>query len=227
MTRDDIEIKNDVLRHLRWDSRVPESDINIEVENGHVSLRGTVPSFFARAAAVHGTECVMGVTGVDHLLVVIHGDPVPHDRETTSRINQALERSSDIDAANISVDVNDGLVTLRGSTSTYAGKHHAETLAGLEHGVREIINELAVVPTADLLDEEIAADVMAALERNALIHPEDLEVQVRDGIVTLDGAVPSWAARRAAIETVRCGLGVIDVCDRLSVPSFTLPRPSP
>lgn len=47
----DWEIMSDVKNQLFWDSRVSSGGVNVEVNNGHVTLTGTVPTWSARMAA--------------------------------------------------------------------------------------------------------------------------------------------------------------------------------
>ncbi len=47
----DSDLKQNVLRELRWDTRVQETDIGITVRNGVVTLLGKVSSYAAKIAA--------------------------------------------------------------------------------------------------------------------------------------------------------------------------------
>ncbi len=45
-TKTDQEIQQDVFRELRWDSRVDQTEIGVEVDNGIVTLTGTLDRSF-------------------------------------------------------------------------------------------------------------------------------------------------------------------------------------
>jgi hypothetical protein len=49
--RSDVEIQRAILRELRWDTRVDETDVGVEVDKGIVTLTGTVDSNLKRTAA--------------------------------------------------------------------------------------------------------------------------------------------------------------------------------
>jgi len=46
----DAQIQHDVLDELKWDTRVKETDVGVEVNDGIVTLTGTVDSWTARTA---------------------------------------------------------------------------------------------------------------------------------------------------------------------------------
>ena len=78
-------------------------------------------------------------------------------------------------------------------------------------------NKLAVVPTESIKDERIAEDVVDAMDRNASANPEDVNVRVTDGVVTLTGTVTSWRAKTAAYDSALYTYGVVDVVDEINV----------
>lgn len=218
-TRTDERIKKDVTDSLYWDTRVNAADMTIEVEQGRVTLSGTVPTYSALEAALDDALMTQDVIDVDNQLVVSHptGFSVPTDSEIRDSIRHSLAMSPEIDSSAIEVFVDRGKATLRGSIDSYANKLRAEEIAGNRSGVLEVRNELAVVPTKRIADREIADDIVAALERNSLVDPEDVDVSVRDGEVTLRGTVPSWGARRASRQAAWYTAGVTEVRDHLMV----------
>ena len=84
-------------------------------------------------------------------------------------------------------------------------------------GVIYVKNELAVVPSAEISDEIIAEDVVDALERSVLVNAEAVDVSVNRGTVTLEGSVPSAAARMAAFRVASRTAGVLFVQNNLMV----------
>ncbi len=50
-TKSDSEIQQDVLRELKWDTRVEETEIGVTVNNGIVTLTGIVGSYGKRMAS--------------------------------------------------------------------------------------------------------------------------------------------------------------------------------
>ena len=66
MRKSDEHIHQEVLRELRWDSRVDETEVGVEVDQGVVTLTGTVASYpkklAAQAAAHRVPACWMSPT---------------------------------------------------------------------------------------------------------------------------------------------------------------------
>lgn len=217
----DEEIKNDVEEQLYWDNRVDSSNIGITVDDGEVTLNGTVPTYFARDAAVADALSIVGVTEVDNELSVRYpaGVSTPTDSEIESNVESVLRINPDIDTSDVEVDVSEGIVTLEGAVDAYWKKVHAEEMASNVSGVLSIDNRLNVIRAKDFVDREIAGDIADALDRNALLDAEDIDITVEDGVVMLTGTVPTRTARQAAYDAARYTLGVVDVRNNLVVES--------
>ena len=66
-------------------------------------------------------------------------------------------------------------------------------------------------------DEEIRAEVMEELKWDQRIQPDNIQVIVQDGVVTLKGWVDSYAQKMAAQDAARRVRGVKDVSNDLEV----------
>jgi osmotically-inducible protein OsmY len=219
MQRTDELIKKDVVEQLYWSGRVDASDLTVEVEDGIVTLEGKVPTFLTWEAALESARIVPGVTDVVDNVDIKYPDThrVPADEELEEEARSRLVWNPDLDASDIEVSVDNGMLALQGSVEAYWKKIHAEEIVSRLSGVLSIENELTVVPTDDVLDKRIADEVIGALERNVLIDPEEINVRVEEGEVTLTGTVPSWRAEQAAYEAALYTTGVVEVRDNLSV----------
>ena len=217
MSRSDEQIKKLVVDQLYWDARVDAADVQVQVLQGLVGLSGSVPTYTARMAAADDAWSVLGVRGVDNLLTVRFPSTVsvPNDDQLRSQVLDTLRWKPRLDATKIDAQVNDGVVTLSGTVDAYWKRAQAEETVGGIHGVRSIVNELTVVPTAGVVDEVIAEDVEKALDRNLLVDPDAITVEVENGTVRLSGTVPTNATRRAATSAAARTGGVRDVVDDL------------
>lgn len=213
------KIKQDVMDHLRWDSRLSEAGIEVEVtDQGIVRLSGTAPTYSARLAASETARAVSGVAVVENeIMVTCRPAQVLSDEEIDSDVWMILDLNPDIDVADISVSVENGTVSLEGTVDSYWEKWKAEDLAGGVPGVRAIKNKLTVVPTGDYSDKAIADEIVAALDRNVNVDLRTINVKVEDGIVTLTGSVPNWTVYTAVREAARHTSGVKQVSDDLLV----------
>ncbi len=218
MPRLEEEIKQDVVDQLVWDDRVNAATVDVEVRDGTVLLRGEVPSYWAKTAALEDSELIPGVDRVEDQLTV-RWPPVytPSDSELWDNVDRTLRWNPNIDVTRIAIDVFDGVVSLEGTVDALWKKLHAERAASDVAGVRRVENRLAVVPTRTFSDEAIATDVVDALKRNALVDSERVDVRVANGVITLEGSVPNIAARRAARDIALRTAGAVDVRDNLNV----------
>jgi osmotically-inducible protein OsmY len=74
------QIHHDVLEELKWDSRVDETEVGVEVDNGVVALTGTVTSWAKRLAAQEAARRVIGVLDVaNNIKVKVSGGLVRSD----------------------------------------------------------------------------------------------------------------------------------------------------
>jgi len=215
----DEDVRTAILEDLVWDSGVDESDITVEAENGIVTLAGTVPSSAVRSRAALDAWGVIGVNQVINRLSVSLPDhpPPPDDLVIRGQVEDMLEHNPNIEASDISVNVRSGVVTLGGTVPTHYDKNEAEALAAVARGVILVENELVIVPTDRISDEQIADQVVMALRRSAQVDADQIEIIVDDGVVTLNGSVPNAGARLAAARAVTRGRGVVEVENNLTV----------
>lgn len=217
--RTNEDIKRDVTDSLYWDTRVDASEVTVEVKDGTVVLGGSVPTYRARNAAEEDARVIRDVAEVRNDIVVRYPPTVtvPTDTEIHDDIRNSLLLDPDIDDTGIEVSVDGGWVTLRGSVPALWQKDLVHDLVLVSRGVLGADDELAVVPTKTAVDVAIADDIVAEFERRFLIDPNDIDVTVVNGRVTLDGLVPDWRTRNAVYFAARYTLGVIDVVDNLVV----------
>lgn len=216
MPRLEEEIKEDIVHQLAWDGRVNAAELSVVVHDSIAVLRGSVPSRWARLAAIEDAEAIRGITRVeDHLTVRWPETVCVSDTEIWESVDRILRFNPEIDSTRITVSANEGLVTLDGSVDAYWKKVLAEHLASDVVGVLDVENRLVIVPTVRVTDKTIASDILESYKRNALVDPEDIEVQVSDGVVTLTGTVPNLTAHREATKAAFFTAGVIDVRDNL------------
>ena len=218
MPRVQKEIKQDVVDQLAWDNRVNAAEVDVEVRDGTVVLRGMLPSYWARTAAIEDAEAVPGVARVEDQMTIRRPEVyTPSDSDLWENVTRALRWNPNIDATRITINVSGGVVSLEGSVDSLWKKYHAENVASDVTGVVDVENRLAIVPARDYADEAIASDIVESLKRNALVDAETVDVRVSNGVVTLSGSVANTAAHRAARNAAFYTAGVVDLRDDLLV----------
>jgi osmotically-inducible protein OsmY len=143
----DDEIAERALHILAWDVEVPHERIKVKVEHGMVTLEGEVAYQFQRSAAEADVRRLGGVRGVLNLIRVVQpAGPRPDPALIRERIERALHRNAALEAAGLTVDVEGGRATLRGSVKTWWERDVAESAAWAAPGVSQVHNEIEVRP---------------------------------------------------------------------------------
>ena len=212
----DEQIKQRVIDELFWDARIDDSKINIDIEDGVVKLTGEVPTCSDMFNAERNAWSIPGVIGVDNRLIVVWSK-APLSSEILNNVESVLSWNPYIDSSKIDISVDGGLVTLQGSVDAYWKKIRAEDLVFDLRGVTGVSNKLSIVPTKDFTDEQIANDIVSAIDRNLYVDAELVDIEVENGIVTLSGNLPTWAAYKAAYNAAAYTSGVLDIVDNLSI----------
>lgn len=119
--------------------------------------------------------------------------------------------------AGINVSVEDGIVTLTGTVSSYAGKMAAQEAAHEVAGVLDVVNEVMVKAEQLYTDSEIARAVRTALEWGVLVPDQKIRSTVADGWVTLEGEVGNLREREDAERATQQIRGVVGVVNKLIV----------
>jgi osmotically-inducible protein OsmY len=213
MARFDEDIKKDVVDQLYWDNRVNAADVSVEVLNGEATLSGTVNSISNRLAAVSDAWTIEGVTSVINNLDISYQASIslPTDEQIKNRAENALLWNVHVLSSDMDVEVSNGLLTLKGTVDSYWKKLEAERTVSDLYGVISVENHLAIVPSRNFVDKEIASDIERAMERNLYLDPESLNVRVENGNVTLSGEVMTHYARTEAEQVARYTAGVKEV----------------
>jgi osmotically-inducible protein OsmY len=144
LRRNDTDIAEAIARK-RESSTVIPSSVLAEVDDGNVVLRGDVEWAFQRDAAAAAIRHLAGVRNVRNLIVV-----KPRVRreaaETERRVEEALERTADIDARSVRVTAEDGAVHLSGRVRSLSQSRAAVKAAESAPGVMHVENDLVVRP---------------------------------------------------------------------------------
>jgi osmotically-inducible protein OsmY len=139
------------------------------------------------------------------------------DVEIQKDVLEELDWDPEVEATEVGVEVDDGVVTLTGWVGSHAKKLAAERAAQRVEGVRAVANDLSVRSAMTRTDTDIAKAAAGALEANSAIPRDRIEVTVKNGKITLTGHVDWEHQRTAAIETVRGIEGVRDVICEIAV----------
>jgi osmotically-inducible protein OsmY len=143
----------------------------------------------------------------------------PSDEQIQRDVLAELKWDARVAPNEIGVSVKDGVVTLTGYVDAYTKKWAAEEAAHRVHGVLAVANDIEVrLPaSSERTDADIAAAAVHALQWDAFLNLESIEVSVSKGWVTLRGEVEWQYQRLDAERVVRRLTGVKGVSNLLVV----------
>lgn len=129
-----------------------------------------------------------------------------------------------LDSSRITVNANDGKITLNGAVDTYYDSVLASEDAWSVGGVSTVANELLVGPVGEVLaDVDIATKCDAALDADKFVPDGSVTADVTDGWVTLGGEVRNHFQRRAAEFAVRRVDGVLGITNKIEITADPIP----
>ena len=137
----DAAIAKRILDILAWDVTVPETLLKVKVEHGMVTLTGEVEWQYQNEAAQKLAGRIAGVKGVINRIEVRARASV---RDIRERIIAAFDRSSEIDASAIKIDVTDGTVRLTGRVHGWNERKTAEKAAWSAPGVTRVEDQIVL-----------------------------------------------------------------------------------
>jgi osmotically-inducible protein OsmY len=160
-------------------------------------------------------------TGAERLPLNPPKESIMSDTSLRQDIIDELDFEPSVNAANIGVAVDNGVVTLSGHVHSYAEKFAAEQAVKRVKGVRAIAQEIDVRYPNDqkTADDEIAKRAVNILRWSAVVPQDAVQVKIQDGWVTLTGQV-DWQFQRTDAEAeIRKLSGVAGVVNNITIKS--------
>lgn len=214
-------------------------DLKVSVHNGKAVLTGKTEEEVTKELAEQIALGVDGVKEVDNQIVV-QGDYVPPKRTAErgygeviddASINAAVKAkllwSKHTDGLSTNVDTKDGQVTLRGNANSSEAKELAGRLALNTDGVKGVDNQLTVKnekpdvadktkSTMDSAEKSISDSWITTKVKSTFMYSNnvdgsDIQVDTKNGVVTLTGKVDSGAEQALAVEIAENIRGVKSV----------------
>lgn len=212
----DQELRSNVMQELHFEPRVNPVHLEVTVNDGTVTLTGTVETFAETAAAVRAVQRVRGVHGVANK-VRIDLSPLHHrsDPQLMQAALEALRWHWPTPLGGIEVGVEQGWITLNGKVEWEYQRQSAHDAVAHLFGVTGVNNLISITP--HLQPSEVESSIKRAFERRLERDAQRVTVTVTDGEVTLTGHLPSWSAREQAVRAAWSAAGVTKVDNQIKI----------
>jgi osmotically-inducible protein OsmY len=139
--RADADIRGDVLQALMLDSLVPKT-VDASVEDGYVTLTGTVSWQYERDEAEFVASNIVGALDVFNLIDIKH--PAPNAGNVQDAITKAFKRNAAVDANELTVSTENGTVTITGRVGSWAERDEAIDAAWAAPGVTSVRDDMTI-----------------------------------------------------------------------------------
>ena len=185
----DADIRNAVIDNLMKSSHIYSGNVELTVDDGEVTLTGTVDNILAKRRAERLTSMTRGVFSVDNDIMVQAAD-ISNSQLEEDVINALLVDPA-ADSYEISVAADKGEICLTGKVESWQERQLAEFAAMGVYGVRQVDNQIQVEYVDERSDHEIQQDVEGSIAMDPQLRAYLLEVDVDNDEVAIEGSVGS------------------------------------
>jgi len=212
----DTDLRQNVLEELEWEPSIDAVEIGVTAHDGIVTLTGTVNSYAQKLLAERAAKRLQGVKAIaNDVQVRLPGTAERTDSDIARVAVDALKWRTVVPNDRIKVLVKNGWITLEGEVDWQYQKDAAFEAVHHLVGVNGVTNLITLKPLVSATD--VKSRIEAAFRRSAEVDAQKVQVETRDGKVTLRGAVHSWSEREDAERTAWAAPGVTQVDNLIAV----------
>jgi hyperosmotically inducible protein len=203
---------------------VLEDHVKVKAADGVVTLSGVVQDKDEKALAADTVENLPGVTRVQNDITISSKYPEHSDAWLAFKIRSQLLVKAGVSAADTTVSVTDGVVTLGGKADNLAQKELTEIYAKEIEGVKSVKNNIVLNAGAapatigeKIDDASITTQVKFALLRNGATHALKTKVTTTDGRAMISGEASSDAEKALVTKLAGDVRGVKSVANGMTI----------
>jgi osmotically-inducible protein OsmY len=142
----DRELKQSLLARLETEPGVSRQNLEVFVQDGLVTLEGTVASYAEKVAAARAVQHLGGVTGfVNDVLVEIPSSHQRTDSEITAAATEAINCITTVPTETIKLAAKNGWLTLNGTLDNWQEKEAAENAVHHLAGIVGVTNDITIL----------------------------------------------------------------------------------
>lgn len=236
----DDQIQKRIETVIDNDASLKDSSIKVKsVNNGIVILAGKAETLSSHHRALYDARSVPGVKKVASEIkspdqmgdkeiwneqpeTAAAAKNSASDTWVTTKVKAQLLTEPGISPLKVNVDTRDGIVTLFGSVENESDKAVATRSAMKVSGVKNVQNELQVIPDVaakriEARDDQLHDAVKKRIEERQALKDDNINIEVKNGVVRLSGTVDGFGERMTALTVARSTQGVKSVIDDLRI----------
>jgi osmotically-inducible protein OsmY len=141
-TRSDSEIAYQLQSLINWSNIDPESNIKAKVEEGFVTLSGTVESYSQKELVQHLIANLIGITGICNLINIEPKLSIPLVKKD---ITDSFRRQAIDEANNLDIAIDNNIVTLSGKVHSWSERNSAVNAAWAIPSVKNVVDKIQIV----------------------------------------------------------------------------------
>ena len=224
---DDRNFESSFKETYVYKTYLKDDAVKTAAKDGIVTLTGTVAEESHKALAQETAASMPGVTCVDNQLAT-KAEVAAENADTWigRKVKLALLFHRNVNASQTTIEVKDGIVTLKGEASSTAQKELTAEYAKDIEGVKELRNEMTVAATPEkaerttgekIDDASVTAQVKTALLTHRSTSSMKTKVVTRNGEVTLTGIAKNASEKSLVTKLVTDIQGVTSVKNQMTV----------
>ncbi|KQX00815.1 BON domain-containing protein [Flavobacterium sp. Root420] len=187
----------EVIEAIKWEPLLSSNEIDVSVDDGIVTLGGTVDNYTQKKEAEQAVKNIAGVKAVvDEIKVDLYFSAIKSDTEIAASVIKALHENWAVPDHRLKVTVENGWVTLEGILHWNFQRKAADNAIRYLKGVRGVIDKIKI--EAEIKNELKKEFVEKALRRSWILDIDNIRVRVEDKTIILSGIVSSLFQKEEA-----------------------------
>ena len=197
MKKSNDVLRKEVIEAIKWEPLLSSNEIDVSVQDGIVTLGGTVDNFTQKKEAEQDVKNIAGVKAVvDDVKVGLYFSAIKSDTDIAASVIKALRENWAVPDHRIKVTVENGWVTLEGILHWNFQRKAADNAIRYLPGVRGVIDKIKI--EAEIKNELGKEIVEKALRRSWILDVDNIKVRVDGKTIFLSGIVDSLFQKEEA-----------------------------
>lgn len=199
------------------DKYYSDEDFTVSVNDQDVlTLSGTVNTLYDKLKLQELIARIPGIKKINSE-VDITSSLLPDKEIETNILDEIKYNRSILEPEKIKVAAHNGVVTLSGEVNYYPEKLMVQSIASWQDGVKDMISNIKVLPPAIAKSDENLYEIITDELKDNFPLEKDVVVEVKNGSVTISGAVKNLWLKNQIEDSIHHIVGVNSVLNNLII----------